>query len=77
MLAQFGIAFCTLFDELNPLMQDLPDDAAEPDGRWPKWQTYSPVEAAVAGTPLGNNCLSSWPQRGPPGSVPAAGICFL
>src|SRR5215467_2015592 len=47
------------------------------DGRWPKWQTHSPVEAADAGTPLGNSCLSSWPQRGPPGSAPAAGICFL
>ena len=35
MLAQFGIAFCTLFDELNPLMQDLPDDAAEPIGDGP------------------------------------------
>jgi len=35
MLAQFGIAFCTLFDELNPLMQDLPDDAAEPMGDGP------------------------------------------
>ena len=34
-LAQFGIAFYTLFDEPNSLMQDLPDDAAEPMGDGP------------------------------------------
>ena len=35
MLAQFGIAFYTLFDEPNSVMQDLPDDAAEPMGDGP------------------------------------------
>ena len=30
MLAQFGIAFYTLFDEPNSVMQDLPDDATGP-----------------------------------------------
>ena len=35
MLLQFGIAVYTLFDEPNPLMQDLPDDAAEPMGDGP------------------------------------------
>ena len=34
-LAQFGIGFYTLFDEANSLMQDLPDDAAEPIGDGP------------------------------------------
>src|SRR5215470_17974595 len=35
MLLQFGIAFHTLFDESNPLMQDLPNYAAEPVGDGP------------------------------------------
>ena len=32
MLPQFGVALDTLFDELNSLMQDLPNYAAEPMG---------------------------------------------
>jgi hypothetical protein len=42
------------------------------DEQWPKWQTYSPAEAADAGTPPESNCLSFSLQRAPSGSVPAA-----
>ena len=35
MLLQLGIAFHTLFDESNSLMQDLPNHAAEPMGDCP------------------------------------------
>jgi hypothetical protein len=35
MLLQLGIAFHTLFDESNSLMQDLPNHAAEPMGDGP------------------------------------------
>src|SRR5438105_4881455 len=67
-----------LLDESNPLMQDLPDHAAEsmcdcPDGRL----IDSPVAVADAGTPPESGCRSSSPQRAPPGSALAADIYCL
>src|ERR1700730_1981403 len=74
LLLSLRIRFGALLDKSNPLnaRSSTPRDRA--DGRLPRWRIDSPVEAADAGTLPENGCLSSLPQRGPPGSAPVADI---